>query len=70
VADLIVLGSGSETTVNDLPNEVEIRHCWIHGDPAVGSKRGIRANARKLTIRDSYMNDFKATSQETQAIAW
>lgn len=70
VTDLVVLGTGLERLVTDLPNDVEIRHCWLHGSVTEGSKRGIRANARAFTLRDSYINDIKSKGQETQAVAW
>jgi hypothetical protein len=68
--DLVVLGAGSEKATSELPNDVEIRHCWIRGNPLAGAKRGVRANARAFTLRDSYISDIKSKSQETQAVAW
>ena len=67
---LITLGNGdgSETTVADLPSNVEIDRCWIHGDPTVGSKRGITLNSVSTKVTNSWFNYFMSTFQDTQAI--
>jgi hypothetical protein len=62
------LGLGEETSASALPHHIDVVQCLIHGDPTLGGKRGISANAQALTIRDSSLWDLHSDSQDTQAI--
>ena len=66
--DLIRFGVGDESSSLDIPEHLQADHLYVHGDPAVGSKRGIGANGRSITIRDSYISGFFSTFQDSQAI--
>jgi hypothetical protein len=70
-SDLIRLGDGSaeQTTLDNVPRDLEIDRCYIHGDPRVGQKRGIALNSGRTRIANSYFSDFKLVGQDTQAIA-
>ena len=52
-----------------MPHTIEFDRVYIHGDPGVGSKRGIALNGRSITIKNSYISDFKRVGQDAQAIA-
>jgi hypothetical protein len=65
--DVIRCGVG-ESSESQLPYAIEFLHVYVHGDPVEGSKRGLAANCRALTVRDSYFSDFKSTVVDTQAI--
>ena len=70
--DIVTLGSGDpavQTSLDQVPGELVIDHCYIHGDAATGQKRGIALNSGKTDIIDSYISDIKAIGFETQAIA-
>jgi hypothetical protein len=70
--DIIALGSGDpavQTSLAQVPSDLVIDHCYIHGDAASGQKRGIALNSGKTDIIDSYISDIKAIGFETQAIA-
>ncbi len=70
--DIITLGSGDPTIQRDatqVARDLIIDHCYIHGDPISGQKRGIALNSGKTDIVDSYVSDIKAIGIETQAIA-
>ena len=70
--DIIALGSGDpavQTSLSQVPGDLVIDHCYIHGDAAFGQKRGIALNSGKTDIVDSYISDIKAIGFETQAIA-
>src|SRR5262245_57848998 len=56
--DLVDLGSRA-TTVESLPHHLAFERCYLHGDKAKGTRRGIALNARDVTIVDSYFADFK-----------
>jgi glycosyltransferase involved in cell wall biosynthesis len=66
---VVLLGAGDEREAGRLPHHVVLRHCWIHGDPEQGGKRGVALNGAALVVEDSYLADFKAAGLETQALA-
>jgi len=65
---IVRLGHGSETVASALPHDIELDRVYIHGDPAVGSKRGVTMNGKALTVRNSWISDFKSSIQDAQAI--
>ena len=65
--DLILLGY-HETTVEGLPHHIIFDHCYIHGDPRKGTRRGIAMNGRHIAVIDSYLSDFKEVGADSQAI--
>jgi hypothetical protein len=69
--DIITLGDGSsrQARLEDVPHNLIIDRCYIHGDPVLGQKRGIALNSAATTIENSYISDIKAVGSETQAIA-
>lgn len=68
--DIIALGGGStQTELSQVPHTLVLDRLYVHGDPAAGQKRGIALNSANTHITNSYFEDFKSTSQETQAIA-
>ena len=69
--DVIRFGDGSsrQRSVEDAPYDLEIDRCYIHGDAAVGQKRGLALNSGSARVVNSYFADFKMTGQDAQAIA-
>lgn len=69
--DIITLGDGSRAQHerSQVPHQLVIDQCYIHGDPEKGQKRGIALNSGTTTISNSYIADIKAKGQDTQAIA-
>ncbi len=69
VGDIIVLGgSGSQTQISQMPHTLIFDRVYIHGDPAVGQKRGIALNSGATEIINSHISDIKAVGIDTQAI--
>ncbi len=68
--DLIQLGDGSSAQRDraSIPHDLAIDHCYIHGDPAKGQKRGIALNSASTTVTASYISDIKGVGFDTQAI--
>ena len=66
--NLVELGA-SETSEVDLPNHLIFDRCYIHGDPLLGSRRGIAMNGKWIAVIDSYISDFKDTASDSQAVA-
>jgi hypothetical protein len=63
------LGYGTERTRRELPHHFIFDRCYIHGDPALGGKRGLAFNGAWLAVVDSHLSDWKAEGQDTQAVA-
>ena len=68
--DIILLGDGSaaQSDLQQVPSELVVDRCFIHGDPDVGQKRGIALNSASTTIVNSYIADIKVVGQDSQAI--
>jgi hypothetical protein len=68
--DIITLGDGgsAQATLAEVPFDLVIDRCYIHGDPAKGQKRGIALNSGRTVITNSYIADIKGIGQDTQAI--
>ena len=66
--EIIRLGSGSDPIAANQARQIVLDRVYIHGDPKVGSKRGIALNSGDTTIANSYISDIKAIGQDSQAI--
>ena len=68
--DILRIGEGStaQSSLSQVPYEIELDRVYVHGDPLYGQKRGIALNGRSVTIRNSYISDIKAVGFDTQAI--
>jgi GT2 family glycosyltransferase len=51
------------------PSGIVFDRCYLHGDPAQGTLRGIAMNGGATAVLDSYLSDFKDASDDSQAIA-
>jgi hypothetical protein len=67
--DVIRVGLGTETSLQDLPHDFVFDRDYIHGDPAAGTKRGLFLNGGSVTIENCYISDFKGVGQDTQAVS-
>lgn len=61
-------GSTAQTSLTQVPYDIEIDRVYVHGDPLYGQKRGIALNGRNITIRNSYISEIKAVGVDSQAI--
>ena len=68
VQNVIQFGS-VETSVDQVPHDLTIDRCYVHGDPDVGSRRGLALNSASTTVTNSYFSDFKEVGADSQAIA-
>ncbi len=66
--NLIALGT-DETSLDALPHHIVFERCYLHGDPKLGTRRGIALNSRYTAVTDSYLSDFKEQGADSQAIA-
>jgi hypothetical protein len=67
--NLVILGNGSETALDQLPSGIIFDRCYLHGDPQAGARRGITMNGADLAVIDSYLSDFKEVGVDSQALA-
>ncbi|MGE0445037.1 MAG: putative Ig domain-containing protein [Vicinamibacterales bacterium] len=69
--DILQLGDGSskQNTLERMPHHIIVDRVYLHGDRAMGQKRGIALNSASTTIVNSYVSDIKAAGQDSQAIA-
>lgn len=69
--DLVALGDGSaaQSALSEVPHDLILDRCYVHGDPDRAQKRGIALNSASTTISNSYVADIKAVGQDSQAIA-
>ena len=68
IHELVQLGDG-ETNVSGMPHHIVFDRCYIHGDRAVGARRGIALNSRASAVIGSYLSEFKEVGADSQAIA-
>lgn len=62
-------GSGAQTSLAQVPHDLVVDRCYIHGGPDTAQRRGIALNSAATTISGSYIADMKAVGEEAQAIA-
>jgi hypothetical protein len=58
----------SEVSLSELPHDITIDRCYIHGTPNANIKRGVTFNGASLAVVDSYISDIHVVGQDTQAI--
>jgi len=69
-ADLVGFGrSGtSQNTLSQVPHDLIIDRCYLHGSPTTGQRRGLTLNSGETAIINSHFSDFKGINQDTQAL--
>jgi hypothetical protein len=65
--DAVLLGS-TETTVSDLPHDITIDRCYVHGDPNQDAHTGLVFNGINMIAENSYISSFKSVQYDTAAI--
>src|SRR5262249_1889476 len=61
--DLVLVGYSSETTLDQLPHDIDFDRVYIHSDAATGGKRGIALNGGATTVQNSYIAGLWSTWQ-------
>jgi Right handed beta helix region len=69
--EILALGSAtpSQNSLSQVPHDIVVDRCYIHGDSVVGTKRCVALNSAATTVTGSYIADCKRIGQEAQAIA-
>ncbi len=68
MGEIVRFGDGAQTSLADVPYEIEVDRCYIHGDPSLGQKRGLSLQSASTKILSSTISDIKAIGMDTQAI--
>jgi hypothetical protein len=58
----------SASSLSELPHDITIDRCYIHGTSKGNVKRGIVFNGASLAVIDSYISDIHVVGQDTQAV--
>ena len=66
---VVRLGAGDESRLADLPADIVLDRCWIHGNPTGNARRGVSLNGIRLAVVDSFVFDFHEVGADAQAIA-
>lgn len=66
--NIVQLGTGEESSPEELPHDFEFDRVWVHGHPTDGQRRGISLNARSVRVLNSYFSDIKRKGDESQAL--
>lgn len=69
--EVVRLGDGgsAQNALSQVPHDLVVDRCYVHGDPVSGQKRGIALNSASTMILNSYISEIKRVGQDTQAIA-
>jgi hypothetical protein len=65
--DLIYLDFPMQT-LEQVPTDITLDRCYIHGTPTGDIRRGVALNGARLTVSGSYFSDFHHRSEDSQAI--
>ncbi len=68
--NVVAIGNG-EKNLGDLPHDITFDRVYLHGHSALGSRRGIAMNGRRIAVVNSWISDFKEVGFDSQALcAW
>ena len=67
VNTLIAIGGG-DTSLATMPSDIVFDRCYVHGDAAIGGRRGFALNGIRVAVVESYVADFKEDGADTQAV--
>jgi hypothetical protein len=68
--DMVSFGN-DEASLAGYAHDITIDRCYLHGNMAEGTRRGLRPNGRRMAVVNSYFCDFADPDTDAQAIcAW
>lgn len=60
--------SAHDNSAENMPRYIVFERSYLHGDPLLGTRRGIAMNGAHMAVVDSHLSEFKST-EDSQAIA-
>ena len=67
-SNLIRLGEGNEREIEELPRDIVIDRCYIHGSATANLRRGVALNSASTSIIDSFISEVHEDGADSQAI--
>ena len=64
----IVEFSGGQTSLSQVPHNLIIDRCYIHGNPSNNARRGVALNSASTAVIDSHISDCHEVGADSQAI--
>jgi len=68
VTNLVVLGDGSDASIDTEPSDIVIDRSYIHGNDSGNFRRGVMMNGANLAVIDSYLANFHDENGDSQAL--
>ena len=68
IYQLVELGNGSETSVDQLPHDIVLDRLYVHGYQKSSAKRCVQLNTGAAAVIDSWIADCHVVGQDAQAI--
>jgi hypothetical protein len=65
----IVDFDGGQTSLSQIPHDLIVDRCYIHGNPSDTSRRGVALNSASTAVIDSYISECHEAGADSQAIA-
>ena len=65
----IVDFDGGQTSISQVPHDLIVDRCYIHGNPSDTSRRGVALNSASTAVIDSYISECHESGADSQAIA-
>jgi hypothetical protein len=65
----IVDFDGGQTSLSQVPHDLVVDRCYIHGNPSDTSRRGVALNSASTAVIDSYISECHESGADSQAIA-
>jgi len=65
---ILRLGEGTETSVEELPHDIVVDRCYIHGLPSSNLRRGIALNCARSAVIHSWISECHEAGADSQAI--
>jgi hypothetical protein len=65
---LVRFGDPDETNSSNVPHNLVLDRCYIHGNPTMNTIRGVNLNSTYSAVISCYLSDFHGVGWESQAI--
>ena len=66
---LVCFGEHSQNSLNEVPHDLILDRCYVHGNATGDISRGVALNCAKGAVIDSYVSNIHGIGFDTQAIA-
>jgi hypothetical protein len=65
---LVIFGDGGQTSAAEIPHDLVVDRCYVHGAEAADVRRGVVLNSAASAIVDSHVSDVHSADVDSQAI--